>query len=82
MAGQSILNAGIMMSLLALPLVVGRRARGAAQLPERLREASYALGKTRATTIRSVLLPSIRPSIASGVGAGDGADDRRHRDRD
>jgi phosphate transport system permease protein len=36
------------------------------QLPARLREASYALGKTRATTIRRVLLPSARPGIASG----------------
>ncbi len=37
-----------------------------------MREASYALGKTRATTIRRVLLPSIRPSMASGVVLGMG----------
>ena len=41
-------------------------------MPKRTREASYALGKTRATTIRRVLLPSIRPSIASGVVLGMG----------
>jgi phosphate transport system permease protein len=37
-----------------------------------VREASYALGKTKATTIRRVLLPSIRPSIASGLALGMG----------
>jgi phosphate transport system permease protein len=70
--GESFFNAGIVMSLLALPLIVGATREALAQLPDRLREASYALGKTRATTIRSVLLPAIRPSIASGVVLGMG----------
>jgi phosphate transport system permease protein len=70
--GQSFLAAGIVMSALALPLVVGATREALAQLPDRLREASYALGKTRATTIRHVLLPAIRPSIASGVVLGMG----------
>jgi phosphate transport system permease protein len=42
------------------------------QMPGHVREASYALGKTKATTIRKVLLPSVRPSIASGVTLGIG----------
>jgi phosphate transport system permease protein len=70
--GQSFLDAGIVMSLIALPLVVAATREALAQLPDRLREASYALGKTRITTIRTVLLPSIRPSIASGVVLGMG----------
>ncbi len=70
--GQSFLVAGTMMALLALPLVVGTTREALMQLPSRLREASYALGKTRARTIRSVLLPSIRPGIASGVVLGMG----------
>jgi len=37
-----------------------------------MREASYALGKTRARTIRRVLLPAIRPDIAGGVVLGMG----------
>ena len=69
---QSFLVAGIIMSLLALPLIVGATREALAQLPGRVREASFALGKTRATTIRSVLLPSIRPGIASGVVLGMG----------
>jgi phosphate transport system permease protein len=70
--GQSFVAAGIVMSTLALPLVVGSTREGLAVLPDRLREASYALGKTRATTIRNVLLPAIRPNIASGVVLGMG----------
>ncbi len=65
--GESFLVAGIVMAVLALPLTVGATRESLAQLPGRLREASYALGKTRITTIRSVLLPAARPGIASGI---------------
>jgi phosphate transport system permease protein len=71
-SGRSFLAAGIVMSVLALPLVVGATREALAQLPGRLREASFALGKTRATTIRAVLLPAIRPGMASGVVLGMG----------
>jgi phosphate transport system permease protein len=70
--GQSFFVAGIIMSLLALPLIVGATREALAQLPQRLREASYALGKTRATTIWRVLLPAVRPGMASGVVLGMG----------
>jgi phosphate transport system permease protein len=70
--GQSFIVAGIVMAILALPLIFGATREALAQVPSRMREASYALGKTRATTIRSVLLPSIRPGIASGVVLGIG----------
>ncbi|MBA3808061.1 MAG: ABC transporter permease subunit [Solirubrobacterales bacterium] len=70
--GQSFVTAGVVMSVLALPLIVASTREALAQLPDRLREASYALGKTRATTTRRVLLPAIRPSIASGVVLGMG----------
>jgi phosphate transport system permease protein len=70
--GQSFLIAGIIMSTLALPLVFGATYESLAQVPDRMREASFALGRTRATTIRRVLLPSIRPGIASGIVLGIG----------
>ncbi len=35
-----------------------------------MREAAFALGKTRIATIRSVLLPSVRSNIATGVTLG------------
>ncbi|HEX4186975.1 MAG TPA: ABC transporter permease subunit [Solirubrobacteraceae bacterium] len=70
--GQSFVNAGIVMAAIALPLVFASTRESLAQVPDRMREASYALGKTRATTIRRVLLPSIRPGIASGIVLGMG----------
>lgn len=70
--GRSFFAAGIVMSLIALPLIVGSTREALAQVPDRTREASYALGKTRATTIRQVLLPAIRTDIASGIVLGMG----------
>ena len=35
-----------------------------------MREAAFALGKTRAATIRRVLLPSVRSNVATGVTLG------------
>jgi phosphate transport system permease protein len=71
-SGKSFVTAGAMMSLIALPLVVTSTREALMQVPGHVREASYALGKTRATTIRRVLLPSIRSSIGSGVTLGIG----------
>jgi phosphate transport system permease protein len=71
-SGKSFLTAGAIMSLLAIPLIVGSAREALMQLPTHLREASYALGKTKARTIRKVLLPAIRPSIATGVTLGIG----------
>jgi phosphate transport system permease protein len=70
--GRSFFAAGIVMAILALPLIVGSTREALAQVPDRMREASYALGKTRASTIRYVLLPAIRPNIASGIALGMG----------
>lgn len=70
--GRSFLTAGAIMALLAIPLILGSTREGLAQVPAHLREASYALGKTKATTIRRVLLPSVRPHIAGGVTLGMG----------
>jgi phosphate transport system permease protein len=70
--GRSFFAAAIVMAVLALPLIVGSTREALTQLPDRLREASYALGRTRATTIRRVLLPAIRPGIATGTVLGMG----------
>jgi phosphate transport system permease protein len=69
---RSFINAGIMMSLIALPLIVGATREALGQVPAHAREASYALGHTKATTIRRVLLPCCRPGIASGIVLGMG----------
>jgi len=70
--GRSFLAAGIMMSLLALPLTYTATRNGLRAIPRQMREASYALGKTRITTIRRVLLPSLRPHVATGAVLGMG----------
>jgi phosphate transport system permease protein len=71
-SGKSFVTAGAMMSLIALPLVVTATREALMQVPGHVREASYALGKTKGTTIRRVLLPSIRANIGSGVTLGIG----------
>jgi phosphate transport system permease protein len=70
--GRSFLAAGAMMSLIALPLVFGNAREGLQAVPAHMREASWALGKTRICTIRTVLLPIVRPNIATGVVLGMG----------
>jgi phosphate transport system permease protein len=70
--GRSFLIAGTMMALIALPLVVGATREALQAIPRHVREASYALGKTRAATIRRVLLPAARPGIATGAALGMG----------
>jgi phosphate transport system permease protein len=65
--GRSFFAAGAVMAVLALPLVVASTREALTRLPDRLREASYALGRTPATTVRRVLLPAIRPDIATGT---------------
>ncbi len=68
--GRSFIAAGSMMSLLALPPVYAATRDGLQAVPAHQREAAFALGKTRITTIRRVLLPSVRSNIATGVTLG------------
>ena len=70
--GRSFMVAGTVMSLIALPLIVGATREALLQVPNHVREASLALGKTKASTIRAVLLPAIRPGIATGTALGMG----------
>jgi phosphate transport system permease protein len=61
-----------MMSLIALPLVVGSTREALQSIPAHVREASYALGKDKISTIRRVLLPASRKGIATGATLGMG----------
>lgn len=70
--GRSFFVAATMMSLIALPLVVGATREALQSIPGHVREASYALGKTKAATIRRVLLPAARPGIGTGAALGMG----------
>jgi phosphate transport system permease protein len=68
--GQSFIVAGAMMSLLALPPVFTATRDGLQAVPAHMREAAFALGKTRIATIRRVLLPSVRSNMATGITLG------------
>jgi len=68
--GRSFIAAGAMMSLIALPPMFAATRDGLQAVPMHVREAAYALGKTRIATIRRVLLPSVRSNIATGVTLG------------
>jgi len=70
--GRSFFTAGAIMSLIALPLVVGATREALQAIPSHVREASYALGKDRIATIRRVLLPASRRGIGTGVTLGMG----------
>jgi phosphate transport system permease protein len=70
--GRSFLVAGTMMSLIALPLIVGATRESLQAIPNHVREASYALGKTKWATVRRVLVPAARPGIATGAALGMG----------
>lgn len=65
-SGKSFFAAGAMLALLGLPLVVANVREGLMAIPNHVREASYAVGKTKIATIRRVLLPAARPSIITG----------------
>ena len=70
--GKSFFAAGAMLSLVALPLVVSTVREGLQAIPNHVREASYAVGKTKIATTRRVLLPAARPSVITGTMLGIG----------
>ncbi len=71
--GRSFFAASAMLSLVALPLIVASTREGLNSIPRHVREASYAVGKTKAATTRRILLPAAarrsRPGRCSGSAA-------------
>jgi phosphate transport system permease protein len=65
--GRSFFAAAAMLSLVALPLIVASTREGLNSIPRHIREASYAVGKTKAATTRRILLPASRPQVATGA---------------
>lgn len=64
--GGSILAGGLTMSLLVLPIVVVSAQEALRAVPGYLREASYALGADRWTTVSRVILPVALPGMITG----------------
>ncbi len=70
--GRSFFAAAFMLSFIALPLIVANVREGLQAIPGHVREASYAVGKTKITTTRRILLPAARPSVVTGAMLGVG----------
>jgi phosphate transport system permease protein len=65
--GFSLLAAILALSAIVLPYVMKTTEVALLQVPTTLRDAARALGLSRLTTLRRVLLPPAMPAIASGL---------------
>lgn len=64
--GSSILAGGLTLSLLVLPIIVAAGQEAIRAVPGFLRDGAYAMGATKWTTVRTVVLPSALPGILTG----------------
>jgi phosphate transport system permease protein len=65
--GESILTAGLTLSLLVLPIIVVSARESLRSVPQTLREAAFALGATQLQVVRHHLLPYAQSGIFTGV---------------
>ena len=65
--GQSILSAGLTLTLLILPVVIVATREAIRSIPQVIREGSYALGATKWQTVRYHILPYSSAGILTGV---------------
>jgi phosphate transport system permease protein len=66
------LTAGIMLSLMSLPIIVSVSEDALRAVPDEFRQASYALGATKWETIRHVCIPAALSGITAAVMLGVG----------
>lgn len=64
--GSSILAGGLTLSLLVLPIIVVASQEAIKAVPSFLKEASFAMGANKWTTLRKVVLPVALPGILTG----------------
>lgn len=64
--GYSAFGGALGLACLMLPVVIGSTETMLQLVPNQMREASYALGATKARTIITVVLPAAAPGIVSG----------------
>jgi len=70
--GLSGLTAGIMLSLMSLPIIISVSEDALRAVPDDFRQASYALGATKWETIRHVSIPAALSGITAAVMLGVG----------
>jgi phosphate transport system permease protein len=66
-ASESALTAGIVMGIMIIPFIMSLSDDVINALPSSLRDASLALGSTKAETITKVVIPAAFPGIMSAV---------------
>lgn len=64
---QSALAAGVVMGMMIIPFISSLSDDIIMAVPQRLRDASYALGATRSETVKNVILPAALPGIVGAV---------------
>ncbi len=64
--GSSVLAGGLTLSLLVLPIIVVASQEAIRAVPKDLKEASLAMGATKWTTVRRIVLPVAMPGILTG----------------
>ncbi len=65
--GQSILSAGLTLSLLILPVVIVATRESIRSIPASIREGAYAVGATKWQTTVDHILPYSAPGIMTGI---------------
>lgn len=65
--GFSLASGTLVLAIMILPTITSVAYDALSVLPEKLKDASYAMGATRWQTIYKVLIPSALPSILTGV---------------
>lgn len=65
--GRSLIAGAITLSLMLLPMIIMTARESLKTVPQELREAAYALGADKWTTIRKVVLPLGLPGILTGI---------------
>jgi phosphate transport system permease protein len=65
--GVNVLNGGIILALMALPIIVSISEDALKAVPDSYREAALALGATRWQQVRRVLLPAARNGLLAAV---------------
>lgn len=66
-ASNSALAAGGVMGIMLIPFISSLSDDAISAVPQAMRDGSYAMGATKAETIRQVLLPAALPGIVGGV---------------
>ncbi|MDR0391378.1 MAG: phosphate ABC transporter permease subunit PstC [Planctomycetaceae bacterium] len=66
-SGTNVLNASIILAIMAIPTIVSVAEDATSNIGREIREASYALGATRAETIIKVVFPAAWGGIAAAI---------------